>query len=322
MMAAFNSLVRGVEMYVLGLDVGGTKTLCAVADEKGYIVAEGFGGCGNYQICGIEAAQIEIQRAIDDALKKAKISIEFLKYAVLGISGADRIEDYDILVPAIKSIMKDIKFKIVHDTLIGLRAGTEDFVGVVSICGTGAGHAGRNRQGKELILRNLDYRTGNYGGGEEVVQQALHYAFRSEEGTWEKSELENIIPKIFNVENINDVCSILMNKQMTKEQRFHIPIAVFSLAEKGDEVSRSILREMGYQEGKYAAAILRRLEMCNEIVPIVLIGSLFRVNQPILIDAYMEVVHEEAPKAYAMILDEAPVIGAVKMALDCARGEK
>ena len=31
-------------MYVLGVDVGGSKTQCAVADETGKIFAEGFGG--------------------------------------------------------------------------------------------------------------------------------------------------------------------------------------------------------------------------------------------------------------------------------------
>ena len=104
-----------------------------------------------------------------------------------------------------------------------------------------------------------------------------------------------------------------------------MPIIVFDQARKGDAVAREIVSGMGYEEGKYAAAVLRRLGMCEEEVPAVLIGSIFRTKEPILIDAYMRAVHEDAPRAYAVIPHAAPVTGAVKLALDHVRtsaGEK
>ncbi|MBQ7954141.1 MAG: hypothetical protein IJ282_00165 [Lachnospiraceae bacterium] len=311
-------------MYVLGLDVGGSKTHCAVADELGHIIAEGFGGPGNHQTCGIEKAKESMKTAMDSALEKAVERLqragtgESLRvvYAVLGVSGADGPEDFAILEPAVKEIMGETPFRIVHDSWIGLRAATEDYVGVVSICGTGAGHSGRNSQGKELTLRNLDYVTGNYGGGEEIVQKALHYAFRSEEGTWEKSRLEEAVPEVFGVPDMEAVCAILRREEMTAKQAYQIPIKTFELARNGDKVAQKIITEMGYEEGCYGAAVLRRLNMCDAPVPVVLIGSLFRTGEPLLIDSYMKAVHEAAPSAYAVILDEAPVTGAVKLALD------
>lgn len=303
-------------MYVLGLDAGGTKTHCAVADENGEILAEGFGGAGNHQICGIETASDSIRTAVSGALQRAEITLNDIVCAVCGISGADGPEDFKILLPAIRQIMGNTKCKVLHDAWLGLRVGTENYVGVVSICGTGAGHAGRNRKGQELTLRNLDYITGNYGGGGDIELKALHYAFRSEEGTYAKSRLETEIPKVFGVKNMEQVCTILRHEEMTKEQRFQIPITVFTLAREGDSVSADMISEMGYEEGRYAAAVFRRLGMCEEKVPAVLIGSLFRTKEPLLIDAYMRAVHKEAQGAYAVIPEEAPVIGAVKLALD------
>lgn len=308
-------------MYVLGVDVGGTKTECVVADEKETIIGRGFGGAGNHQMCGIEKAAASMQKAVFEALRQAGITLEEVAYAVFGIAGADGPKDMEVLVPAVKKIMGTVQVKILHDAWLGLRAGTEDYVGVVSICGTGAGHVGRNRQGKELSLRNLDYVMGNYGGGEDLEQKALHYAFRSEEGTWQKSRLEDAIPVVFGVKSMEEVCAVLRDDAMTKEQRYQLPITVFRLAKEGDEVSRSLISSMGYEEGKYAAAVLQRLGMCGEAVPAVLIGSLFRTGEPLLIDAYMKALWETAPKAYAVIPETAPVMGAVKLAIDAVNAD-
>lgn len=306
-------------MYVLGLDVGGTKTHAAVAEMSGKIIGEGFGGQGNHQTCGIETASVSMQNAINAALKQAGLELCDIAYTVMGVSGADGPEDYEILTPAVTTLMNGVPFTIVHDSWIGLRAAAEDYVGVVSICGTGAGHSGRNRNGQELTLRNLDYITGNMGGGSEIMEKALHYAFRSEEGTWEKSLLEEAIPKVFGVENMDGVCNILRREEMTPEQEYQIPIVTFQLAKEGDLVAQTIITQMGYEEGRYGAAILKRLNMCDNPVPVVLIGSLFRTKEPLLIDSYMKAIHEVAPKAYAVVLDEAPVVGAVKLAIDAVK---
>lgn len=306
-------------MYILGVDVGGTKTECVVADEKEKIMGRGFGGGGNHQMCGIEKASESMQKAVSEALAQADITLADVAYAVFGISGADGPKDMEVLVPAVKKIMGTVQVKILNDAWLGLRAGTEDYVGVVSICGTGAAHVGRNHSGQELSLRNLDYIMGNYGGGGDLEEKALHYAFRSEEGTWQKSRLEDAIPEVFGVESMEEVCAILRDDAMTKEQRYQLPIVVFTLAREGDEVSRGLISSMGYEEGKYAAAVLKRLDMCSEPVPAVLIGSLFRTREPLLIDAYMKALWETAPKAYAVIPETAPVMGAVKLAIDAVK---
>lgn len=306
-------------MYVLGVDVGGTKTECVVADERETIIGRGFGGAGNHQMCGIEKAAASMQKAVSEALAQAKITLADVACAVFGIAGADGPKDMEVLVPAVKKIMGTVPVKILHDAWLGLRAGTEDYVGVVSICGTGAGHVGRNCKGQELSLRNLDYVMGNYGGGEDLEQKALHYAFRSEEGTWQKSRLQDAVPAVFGVESMEEVCAVLRDDAMTKEQRYQLPITVFALAREGDEVSRNLISSMGYEEGKYAAAVLQRLGMCDEPVPAVLIGSLFRTGEPLLVDAYMKALWETAPKAYAVIPEIAPVMGAVKLAIDAVK---
>lgn len=302
-------------MYVLGIDAGGTKTHCVIADENENILAEGLAGASQHQLFGIRQTEKNLQLAVSAALKEADLTLQDLSYAVLGMSGADGEDDLALLNPAAEKVLPGVPFRVVHDAWIGMYSALKEPFGVVSICGTGAGHAGRNRQGDELTLRNLDYRLGNYGGGGDLVEKALHYAFRSDEGTYEKSALEAAVPPIFGVSTMEDVCRLLKQNPLSDKERYQLPITVFQLANSGDSVCRMLIQNLGHEEGLYAAAVIRRLHMENEQVPVVLIGSLFHSDDPLLLDPFMEAVRTAAPAAYPVLPTRKPVTGAVRMAL-------
>lgn len=302
--------------YVLGIDAGGTKTQCAVADENGTILGQGFAGEANHQTCGIETAVTSLKTAIHTALQESHLTMGDISCGVFGMAGADGPDDFAILNPAVAGIMGGIGFEVVHDGWIGFRSADVGTMGIASICGTGAAHSGQNSKGEKLVLRNLDFTTGNLGGGHDIMRKALHYAFRSNEGTWEKSALEDEIPSVFGVATIDEVCDILKYDRMTKEQEFRLPVLVFELARKGDGVCRMLIENLGAEEGRYAAAVARRLHMTEDAVPAVLIGSLFKTGEPLLIDSYMKELRKTAPNAYPVIPDASPVTGAVLLALD------
>lgn len=302
-------------MYVLGIDAGGTKTHCVIADENENILAEGLAGASQHQLFGIRQTEENLQLSVSAALKEADLTLQDLSYAVLGMSGADGEDDLALLNPAAEKVLPGVPFRIVHDAWIGMYSALKEPFGVVSICGTGAGHAGRNRQGDELTLRNLDYRLGNYGGGGDLVEKALHYAFRSDEGTYKKSALEAAVPPIFGVSTMEDVCRLLKQNPLSDKERYQLPITVFQLANSGDSVCRMLIQDLGHEEGLYAAAVIRRLHMENEQVPVVLIGSLFHSDDPLLLDPFMEAVRSAAPAAYPVLPTRKPVTGAVRMAL-------
>ena len=302
-------------MYVLGIDAGGTKTHCVIADENENILAEGLAGASQHQLFGIRQTEKNLQLAVSAALKEADLTLQDLSYAMLGMSGADGEDDLALLNPAAEKVLPGVPFRVVHDAWIGMYSALKEPFGVVSICGTGAGHAGRNRQGDELTLRNLDYRLGNYGGGGDLVEKALHYAFRSDEGTYEKSALEAAVPPIFGVSTMEDVCRLLKQNPLSDKERYQLPITVFQLANSGDSVCRMLIQDLGHEEGLYAAAVIRRLHMENEQVPVVLIGSLFHSDDPLLLDPFMDAVHTAAPAAYPVLPTRKPVTGAVRMAL-------
>lgn len=309
-------------MYIIGIDGGGTKTHCVIGDKNGNILAEGFGGPANHQVVGIDTTGKSIEHSIREACNQLDDRITYddclekTDKIILGLAGADQPSDFEKLNKLCKSLFVDVPFTVYNDTWIGLRSGSEENYGVISICGTGAAHAGCDKAGNRLILRNIDYLTGNIGGGGDLVSKGLHYAFRSNEETHMKSSLEDKMLEIFEVDTMDDVCDIIQRDGMTGEHVYKIPIAVFQAANEGDQVATRLIHNMGQVLGECAAAIVRRLGLHDEAVPMVLIGSVFKTNDPILIKPYMDEIHKVAPKAYPVIPDIAPAYGAYYMGLD------
>src|SRR5262249_60111092 len=143
-------------MHVLGIDAGGTKTVCLLADENGIVLAEARGGGANLQAVG----DLEVQKVLHHVMETAIGDREIRPAAIcLGIAGVDRPQDAD----AVRGIMKRIGYKVrtlvVNDALVALTAGAGDGPGVVIIAGTGsiaygrdgAGHAARAGGGGPIL---------------------------------------------------------------------------------------------------------------------------------------------------------------------------
>ncbi len=306
-----------MSQYLLGLDGGGTKVHAIIGNEKGEILAQGFGGPGNYQTCGQDQCRASMMKAVGDCLTALSISIDDLAYGVFGLSGYDEPQDFQVLDPLVHSIMGQVPHKVMHDSWIGLRSVSEENFGVVSICGTGGATTGRNKEGQTIALRNLGYIFGNRGGGHELVEKAIHFAFRSEEGTYDKSSLEVEIPKCFGLSNMAQVADALREEEWPEPQVAHvIPPMVFEEALKGDHVAVELLQDMGITMGQYAGGLIKRLGMEDMEVPCVMIGSLFKQKHPVLHHAYLGQVRKTAPKAYGLIPDLPPAYGAYYLAMD------
>src|SRR5262245_62372507 len=117
-------------MYVLGIDAGGTKTMCLLADGDGRIIGEARGGGANLQASG----ELEVEKVLHRVMEEAIGDRDVRPAAIcLGIAGVDRPKDAD----AVRELMRRIGFKartlVVNDALIALVAGADDRPGVVIV---------------------------------------------------------------------------------------------------------------------------------------------------------------------------------------------
>src|SRR5262245_66201798 len=109
-------------MHVLGIDAGGTKTVCLLADERGAIVSEARGPGANLHTAGELAVEKVLHEVMEEAIDDRAIDGRpIVPDAIcLGIAGVDRADEAQL----VRAIMRRIGYKsrvlVVHDALHAL----------------------------------------------------------------------------------------------------------------------------------------------------------------------------------------------------------
>jgi N-acetylglucosamine kinase-like BadF-type ATPase len=73
-------------MLVLGIDAGGTKTVCQLADEQGGVLAESRGPGANLQVGGELEVEKTLHQVMDGVLAQAAVAPSAV---CLGMAGVD-----------------------------------------------------------------------------------------------------------------------------------------------------------------------------------------------------------------------------------------
>ena len=303
--------------YIVAIDGGGSKTHLTLFNLSGQLFFEKIGeGCNHQSLGGLHFKKV-IDGLFNEAKEAINITDNDIEFIYLGLSGADLDSDFLILNNACKEIFKDIKFKVVNDAWIIMRSGLDTPYGAVAISGTGTNSAAINKTGKRAILRSLGYTLGIYGGGLDIAREALHYAFRSEELTYDKTLLEIEIPKLFKKKNMDEIVGLFYPKNIVDRIKFgELTGLVNKCAILGDKVSQDILIKMGKYIGLQTAGVIKQVSMENEVIPVVIGGRVFDSESPLLLNEFTRNLKSVCPKAYIVKPKYKPVIGAYLSALD------
>src|SRR3954463_3858756 len=128
-------------IHVLGIDAGGTKTVCQLADGAGNVLAEARRGGANLQAAG----ELEVEKVLHEVMEEALAKHDVLPAAIcLGIAGVDRPDDARVVRSIMRRIGHKAKCLVVNDALVALEAGAPAQPVVVVIAGTGSIAYGRN----------------------------------------------------------------------------------------------------------------------------------------------------------------------------------
>jgi N-acetylglucosamine kinase-like BadF-type ATPase len=303
-------------IHVLGIDAGGTKTVCQLANEQGDVLAEARRGGANLQAVG----ELEVEKVLHDVMDEAIGDREITPAAIcLGIAGVDRHDDAVI----VRGIMKRIGYKarvlVVNDALVALEAGAPDEPGVVVIAGTGSIAYGRNSRHEAARAGGWGYVLGDEGSGYWIGRAALRAVLRQADRRGPPTELTNLLLEHFEVSHAQDLIHEVYHGTLR-------PSAIAALAQcvqraftAGDAVAIGILRGAADQLESSALSVARRLELVGTPFPFVLAGGIFRAV-PWLHDELVRRTNLAAPRSRTFLLDIEPAVGAVRLAIAEARG--
>src|SRR5687767_8818745 len=225
-------------MHVLGIDAGGTKTVCFLADERGHILAESRGGGANLQAAGELEVEKVLHRVMDDALGDHDIRPAAI---CLGIAGVDREDDAE----AVRGIMRRIGFKtrtlVVNDALIALVAGAGDRPGVVVVAGTGSIAYGRDANARAARSGGWGYLLGDEGGGFWIGRLALAAVVRQFDGRGPTTLLTDLVLAQMRLANPTELIHAVYGGGVHRYAIASIAPLVQRAADEGDAVAAALV---------------------------------------------------------------------------------
>jgi N-acetylglucosamine kinase-like BadF-type ATPase len=303
-------------MHVLGIDAGGTKTVCLLADERGNILSEGRGGGANLHTSG----ELEVEKVLHEVMEAAIGDRDITPAAVcLGIAGVDRDDE----ARTVRAIMRRIGYKsrivVVNDALVALVAGAGNAPGIVIIAGTGSIVYGRNARFEAARAGGWGHIIGDEGSGYWIGREALAAIMRAVDGRGPDTRLTEDVLAHFNIDDTSRLTRIVYDRELPRMSVAALGPIVQQARELGDAVAAGILERAADELVLAAQSVATRLEMRGDEFDFVLAGGVFRVV-PWLADEVTRRLVEVAPRSRARLLEQEPAIGAVCLAQAEARG--
>jgi N-acetylglucosamine kinase-like BadF-type ATPase len=304
--------------YILGIDGGATKTFALVADEGGRLLGFGQAGPSNHQGPGLEAAMAAVERAGGDAITNAGVRADDIAIVSCGLGGADLPEDFAMLQPALEHLNLGARVDLRNDTQVALRAGTHESWGVVLICGTGFNVAGRAPDGREIGFPGLGWISGDWGGAGTLAIEMVRLVMREDDGRGPPTALTPLLLEALEQPSAYELMRALYHRKIERPRLVSTVPLLFRAAMRGDTPAQDLIIQLADELGASAVAVIRRLGLEAHRVEVVLGGSVFKGEGPLLTDTLIQVIHRAAPGAVLVRPAFEPVVGAVLLGLEAA----
>lgn len=296
--------------YVLGIDAGGTKTRALVADETGQLVGDALGGGANLRTHG----ELEVEKVLHAVIEDACLGAPAAPDAVaLGIAGADRPPDEAVL----RAILRRIGFRnrvvVTNDARIAFVAGSEERVGLALVCGTGSIAWGRNRAGKIARSGGWGWHVGDEGSGFWIGERAIRAVLRAVDGRGPATTLDRALSEHFEIAEPEQILYAIYDREFPRTRVAKFAARVDEAARAGDAVAGGILADAASELVCAASSVRDQLRLEEGPYDVVLSGGTFAAVPILQSDVARRL---ESPRARVRMLEQAPAMGAVKLAIE------
>jgi N-acetylglucosamine kinase-like BadF-type ATPase len=312
---------------LVAVDGGGTKTDVLVLDPDGTVLGRARGKDSCPQVIGLPKAVRRLDRSVTSALVEAGRAVGGpvrVGRAGIFLSGLDLPIEIDELrgalaglpwVEAADGLLVD------NDTFALLRAGTPEHQAVAVVCGTGMNCIGRRADGATVRFPAIGAISGDWGGGWELGQQAVWHAARAVDGRGPATTLATLVPAELGRPDMAAVIEDLHRGRLDPGVLPTLAPLLFRAAAAGDPVAGSVVDRQADEIVLLAAAALRRLDLVDDDVPVVLGGGVLAARDPRLVAGIRAGLARVAPRARLEFVTAPPVLGAALLVLEAEGAE-
>jgi N-acetylglucosamine kinase-like BadF-type ATPase len=292
----------------LGIDGGGTKTTCAVADDA-TVLASATAAGSNIVRLGEAQARASLREVIEKACSSAGVDPSRVQRTVMGAAGAS--------VPDVRARLRTIigevaggEVEIVGDMVIALEAAFAGSPGVIVIAGTGSIAYGRNQQGITARAGGWGYAISDEGSGHWIGRRAVSAALTAHD-----SGSDRLLTAILSAWNLSSVDELVKVANASPPPDFAqlFPVALEHLGSTRSGSVWRIFDDAGQELAKLAAIVLRRLWPQESRVTVAVMGGVF-AHAPLVRKSFEAVVQKSWPGVTVKPEKAEPVEGALWLA--------
>lgn len=303
--------------WILGVDGGGTKTVACAADLSGRVLGRSERGAANYHIIGLEKFAAILGGIIEELAHKAGLASSDLVLISLGLAGADRPRDRELILAAIAEKALTCPVLVSSDARIALAAGLgEREEGIVLIAGTGSIAYGVNREGETVRAGGWGHIVSDEGSGYDIGRQALARSLRS----WEDRDKPSVLPAEImhrlGLKDLSELIGFVHHPATAKADIAALAPLVLAAADRGDALAGEIIEAAADALASLVRSVISRGFPGRAAVPVVTCGGLL-LGSPRL---RSQVADRLSPQAIFLPPGPEPVMGALKIGYDYLRG--
>ena len=305
----------GDAVYI-GIDAGGTRTVCVIGDRE-RVIGRGEAGTANPTLVGTDGFRTSLEVASEAAFGGARRPVAGVW---IGAAGSEDRDQRALLLEVARRTFETDAVTVSHDgRLLLAAAGVSSGVALVS--GTGSSAYGRVMDGREAVAGGWGSTLGDEGSGYDVALRGLRAVVRAADGRAPETMLTAAMLAALEVRSVHElrayrypphpVTFIASLAPLVFELAARDAVAASIVAAAADELESTALacrrRLVGEAEGTAAVAPGSEL-------PVVAAGGCLKPGSP-LRTAVAERLERSGCGPLLDVLDE-PAAGALALARD------
>ena len=303
---------------ILGVDGGGSKTAARIAaiDADGNIkeLGRGFGGPSNVRAVGEAHAEINLDVAIDAALREAGTADTAIDYAVLGLAGSSLpdVQSFITNWAERRGLAKHVD--VVHDADPVLAVAAPEGRGIALIVGTGSVAIGADGSGERSVTGGWGHWFGDTGSGFDLGRRALAAVADAVDGVGPETQLVSEILQRLRTENPREILQKLGMAADVRREIASLAPTLLQAASSGDEVALAIVQEAADATALLVHATAKKLDLDPD-TPLAVAGGIVCSND-MYREALLDSIRKLGESPTSIVIVDHPVEGCLLMARD------
>lgn len=302
-------------VYLAGIDGGGSKTDCWLADAQGGVLGRGRSEASSLTHVNGELAYRHLETALRAAFAAARLAYRPAEIAAVcgGFAGAGRANTNAAYGELLARLFPRARQRVATDVRVGFEGALGGHAGIIVIAGTGSIAYGRDAGGREARAGGYGPELSDEGGGyvlgREAVRRVLH--------AWDRRAAPTRLREgILNHWQVNGEAELLDELLARRRAGESIPYAqllpsIQAAAAAGDSAAKELIEQAGRQLAVLAAAVAQQLHIADPLVAYA--GGLLR-NLESLRMVWQQAVRLRLPGARILAAQDTPPAGALRLA--------